>query len=195
MTFGDGVKIRVLGNGTLNIRGFPKLKNVLHVDGRKANLISISQICELNLYVKFTHDKCFVLNEFGECVLEGSTSLDNCYTLSPPHTCHKGIVDDVNMFFKFSKEEVVNSFTEEAVNEAHLEHSVVILEKSIVTEIENKSIAIEKTRRQVVRNELVDLLVCLGDPFRKESSSWVKKNHPNDRITSKLGDTSVTRRR
>ena len=86
VTFGDGIKRRVLGKETLNIRGFPKIKNMLHVDGFKTNLIIISQLCELSLYVKFTYDKCLVLNEFEECVFEGSRSLDNCYTFSPPHT-------------------------------------------------------------------------------------------------------------
>ena len=42
-----------LGRGTLNVDGFPQIENVLHVDGLKANLISISQICDLNLYVNF----------------------------------------------------------------------------------------------------------------------------------------------
>ena len=40
--FGDRVKERVLGKGTLNIKGFSRLKGVLHVDGLKANLINIS---------------------------------------------------------------------------------------------------------------------------------------------------------
>ena len=32
VTFGDGVKGRVLGKGTLDFEGLPRLKNVLHVD-------------------------------------------------------------------------------------------------------------------------------------------------------------------
>ena len=88
MTSGDGVNKRVLRKGALNIGGFQKFKNVLHMDGLMANLISISQICELNLHINFTHDKCVVLDEFENCVLEGSRSLNNCYTLSPSHTCY-----------------------------------------------------------------------------------------------------------
>ena len=44
MMFGDGVTARVIGRGTLNVDGFRRFKIVLHVDGLKANLISISQI-------------------------------------------------------------------------------------------------------------------------------------------------------
>ena len=42
VTFCDDVTARVLSNRTLNIDGFLQFKNVLHVDGLKANLISIS---------------------------------------------------------------------------------------------------------------------------------------------------------
>ena len=61
VTFGDGVTTRVLSRGTLNIDGFPRLKNVLHVDGLKSNLISINQICDLNLNLNFNREKCVVL--------------------------------------------------------------------------------------------------------------------------------------
>ena len=53
ITFDDGVTARVLGRGTLNVDSFSRFKNVLHVVGLKANLISISQICNLNLNVNF----------------------------------------------------------------------------------------------------------------------------------------------
>ena len=90
VTFSDGVTARVLSRKTLNIDDFSRFKNVLHVDGLKANLISISQICDLNLNVNFNHEKCVVFDTDGKCVLEGSRSSDNYYTLtSPSHTCHK----------------------------------------------------------------------------------------------------------
>ena len=79
VTFGDGVKGRVLGKGTLDFEGLPRLKNVLHVGGLAANLISISQLCDQNLFVKFTKDTCKVFNTSQERVLEGERSDDNCY--------------------------------------------------------------------------------------------------------------------
>ena len=60
VTFGADVTIRVLGKGTLNVDNFTRFKTILHVDGFKANLISISQICDLNLNVNFDHEKCMV---------------------------------------------------------------------------------------------------------------------------------------
>ena len=67
VTFGDGVQGRVLGKGTFNMEGFPRLEGVLHVDGLKANLISISQIFYLDLHVNFTREKCFVVDNFRNC--------------------------------------------------------------------------------------------------------------------------------
>ena len=49
VSFGDGAKRRVLREETLNIDGLSRLKSVIHVEGLKANLISISQLCDQNL--------------------------------------------------------------------------------------------------------------------------------------------------
>lgn len=46
VTFGNGLNGKILGIGTLNFEGLPKLKNVMLVDGLRANLLSISQICD-----------------------------------------------------------------------------------------------------------------------------------------------------
>lgn len=46
VTFADGVKVDVLGDGELSIPGMPRLKNVFLVDQLKANLVSISQLCD-----------------------------------------------------------------------------------------------------------------------------------------------------
>ena len=53
MTFGDGVTTRVLSRETLNVNDFPLFKNMLHVDGLKANLISISSWRITSLCQKF----------------------------------------------------------------------------------------------------------------------------------------------
>ena len=53
---------------------------MLYVDGLKVNLISISQICDLNLNVNFNREKCVVIDVDGKFILEGFDSLDNCYT-------------------------------------------------------------------------------------------------------------------
>ena len=87
MSFGDGMKRRVLGKGTLDIDGLPRFESLLHVEGLKANLISISQLCDQNLFVKFTKNTCKVFNSFEECVMEGAKSSNNYYKLLHPHMC------------------------------------------------------------------------------------------------------------
>ncbi|KAG9453481.1 hypothetical protein H6P81_006385 [Aristolochia fimbriata] len=52
VTFGDGAKGAVIGRGRLKVDGLPKLENVLLVNGLKANLLSISQLCDQNLHVR-----------------------------------------------------------------------------------------------------------------------------------------------
>ena len=67
VTFGDGAK----GSGYLKVPSMPKLENDLLVNGIKVNLIIISQLCDQNLFVKFTKYKCLVINNTNTCVREG----------------------------------------------------------------------------------------------------------------------------
>ena len=57
-----------LEKGTLLFNGLPKLKSVLHVEGLKENLLSISELCDQKLNAKSTKDNCKVLNRSGEVV-------------------------------------------------------------------------------------------------------------------------------
>ncbi|CAM8895359.1 unnamed protein product [Rhodiola kirilowii] len=82
VTFGDGVKGHVLGRGTLNVPGLPRLKEVLLVKGLQANLISISQLCDGEHHVQFTQDECVVLKKNDVPVLTGRRSSNNCYLLN-----------------------------------------------------------------------------------------------------------------
>ena len=68
-----------------NIDGLPRLKNVFHVKRLKANLISISQLCDQNLFVKFTKNTCKVFNSFEECVSKWARLSKNCYRLLHLH--------------------------------------------------------------------------------------------------------------
>ena len=74
---------------------------MLYVDGLKANLISISQICDLDLNVNFNREKFIVIDVDGKCVLEGFHFLDNCYTFtSSSHTCHRVDSDDMELWLE-----------------------------------------------------------------------------------------------
>ncbi|CAL9005549.1 unnamed protein product, partial [Prunus brigantina] len=97
VTFGDGGKSRILGKGTISAPGIDKLENVMYVENLTSNLISISQLCDQDMYnVSFTKDRCNVLNKDGKIVLSGLRSSDNCYcvvskALSPRVACNLAI--------------------------------------------------------------------------------------------------------
>ena len=46
VTFCDGSKSQIKGNGTISLPGLPDITNVLYVEGLRVSLLSISQICD-----------------------------------------------------------------------------------------------------------------------------------------------------
>ena len=66
--------------------GVPSLNKVLLVKGLTANLISISQLCDLGFKVNFSRSECLVINEKLEVVMRGIRSKDNCYLWQPENT-------------------------------------------------------------------------------------------------------------
>ena len=83
VTFGDGVKAKIIGKGQLNYPGLSCLTEALLVEGLTANLISISQLCDLSLRVDFTRDECVVINEEQVELIKGTRTPDDCYIWSP----------------------------------------------------------------------------------------------------------------
>ena len=79
VSFGDGEKRCVLGKGTFDVNGLLRLETMIRIEGVKANLISISQLCDQNLVVKFTKNTCKVLNKLEKYILKGSRLSNNCY--------------------------------------------------------------------------------------------------------------------
>ena len=79
VTFGDGSHAQVLGKGTIEIPGLTLLKDVLYIKGLKANLLSITQICDVDFLVQFSKKGCVIINEEGIQVLEGNKTTNNCY--------------------------------------------------------------------------------------------------------------------
>ena len=66
VTFGDGSKSVIRGIGTVDIPGLPVFEDVWYVDRLKANLLSISQICDDGLNVLFTKYECEILDGGGD---------------------------------------------------------------------------------------------------------------------------------
>ena len=87
VTFGDGRKSQIKGNGIISLPGLLDIANVLYVEGLKVNLLSISQICDQDFMVLFSKGKCLVVNESGKKLISGVRTLDNCY----------GLVSDANI--------------------------------------------------------------------------------------------------
>jgi len=83
IVFGDGSKGRIQGIGNVCIDESPKIENVLLLKGLVCNLISISQLCDQRLDVKFNKTKCLVTNQKGEVLINDIRSKNNCYRWVP----------------------------------------------------------------------------------------------------------------
>ena len=66
VTFGYGSKFVIRGIRTMDIPGLPIFEDVWYVDGLKANLLNISQICDNGLNVLFTKYECEILDGGGD---------------------------------------------------------------------------------------------------------------------------------
>ncbi|XP_073019471.1 uncharacterized protein [Primulina eburnea] len=97
VTYGGGAKGKIVEKGTLNVEGLPTLHNVFHGEGLNSNLISISQLCDDNLYVKFDKHTCEV---FDICIMTGTRSSDNCYQIGEEHTCKHAQVGELDLWYQ-----------------------------------------------------------------------------------------------
>ena len=75
-------------------------EDVWYVDGLKANLLSISQICDNRLNVLFTKYECEILDGGGDCMCVGVRTTDNCYGLTPSisNKCFSAKIDQVDLW-------------------------------------------------------------------------------------------------
>ena len=70
VTFGDGSKSMIRGIGTVDTPGLPVFEDVWNVDGLKANLLSISQICDNGLiFSSLSMNVRYLMEEVTVCVL------------------------------------------------------------------------------------------------------------------------------
>ena len=102
----------VLRSDSLKVPGMPKLENVLFVDGLKVNLISISQLCDNNLFVQFTKGSCLVANNSKLCVMKRKRSPDNCYLLALSRTCNTTLVNNSEIWHRRLSHRSVRSLNE-----------------------------------------------------------------------------------
>ncbi|KAL6342710.1 hypothetical protein AAG906_013116 [Vitis piasezkii] len=120
VTFGDGNVASVKGKGTICAPGIPNLEEVLYVEGLKANLISISQICDKKFNVQFSQNLCKVFDLNGNCVMIGIK-----HEFSAPRTPQQnGVVERKNRVLQemartmLNQHELPTHFWVEAINTA-----------------------------------------------------------------------------
>ena len=84
----------------MDIPRLPVFEDVWYVDGLKANLLSISQICDNGLNVLLTKYECEILDGGGDCMCVGVRTVDNCYGLTPSisNKCFSAKIDQVNLW-------------------------------------------------------------------------------------------------
>ncbi|XP_057811657.1 uncharacterized protein LOC131025894 [Salvia miltiorrhiza] len=98
VTFGGGAKGTILGKGVLNVTDFSKLKDMYLVEGLKANLISISQLCDAGMTVEFDKHLYEVFDDTNSRVMMGKRSFDNCYKSQEETICNAAKLDDVELW-------------------------------------------------------------------------------------------------
>ena len=98
--FGDGSKFVIRGIGTVDIPGLPVFEDVWYVDGSKANLLSISQICDNGLSVLFTKYECEILDGGCDCMCIVVRTTDNCYGITPSisNKCFSAKINQVDLW-------------------------------------------------------------------------------------------------
>ena len=92
------------GKGSLSILGCPKLDEVLYVNGLKASLLSISQICDKDHKVNFFQDLCKIVNKEGKVIVTRHRIVDNCYAINlifrTPLVCSRTKVDPIELWHR-----------------------------------------------------------------------------------------------
>jgi len=123
-TFGDGSQAKVIGNGQIDIPGIEVSQKALYVKGLKANLLSISQLCDDDLVVQFSKMECNIFDNNGKWLMGGERTSDNCYGISNLSSnsqiiCNKATLDESELWhqrlghlnftnmFKITSKEVV----------------------------------------------------------------------------------------
>ncbi|KAL0667757.1 hypothetical protein Bca4012_030461 [Brassica carinata] len=78
VTFRDGEQGKILGVGVMKITDLPCLINVYFLDGLKANLSNVSQLCDYGLNDIFTSQECEAVDMSGNLMLCEVPSGNNC---------------------------------------------------------------------------------------------------------------------
>ncbi|XP_056861959.1 uncharacterized protein LOC130509786 [Raphanus sativus] len=100
VTFGDGGQGKICAIGITSRSDVPKLSNVYFVEGLKANLISVSQLCDEGLEVIFNSKECRAIDARNNVVLRGIRSGNNCYLWRPSNVCFAASESKLDLWHK-----------------------------------------------------------------------------------------------
>ncbi|XP_075515429.1 uncharacterized protein LOC142550075 [Primulina tabacum] len=204
VTYGGGAKGRIVGNGTLNVDGLPILHNVLHVEGLNSNLISISQLCDDDLHVRFNKNNCEVFNDANVCVMSGTRSADNCYLVGDSNNCRSDKVSNLVLWhqklghvsFKtlknICKYEAVRGQTgkskvddTEGLLDSNESSTSIGVETGVETSETTPCSTLPLTRTEAMENENVDDDDVVIN-YEKEILRKIQKNHPSSQIIGEI---------
>ena len=101
-TFRDGANERILAKGNSEKYNLPYLNDVQYVEELKANLISLSQLCDQCYIVNFSKDNCLVTDSNKIIFMHGSRQADNCYhwISNNSDVCHSIKEDQTQLWHK-----------------------------------------------------------------------------------------------
>ena len=90
VTFENGASGRIIAKENIDKNNLHCLNIVRYVDGLKANLISVSQLCDQGYSVNFSKASGVVVDEDNHVFMGGSRQADNCYhwSLNNSDICH-----------------------------------------------------------------------------------------------------------
>ena len=109
--------------------GCPKLEDVLHVDGFKANLICINQVCDDGRGIHFTTTGCVVKDKIGEVVFQGAHTSNECCTFGlVKNTCISTKVDDIDLWYHRLGH--INLANMETISSKQVLHGIPILKRT-----------------------------------------------------------------
>jgi hypothetical protein len=116
ITFRDGSQAKVIGNGQIDIPGIEVSQKALYVEGLKANLLSIRQLCDDDLVVQFSKKECNIFDSNGKWLMGGERTNDNCYGIPSLSSdseiiCTKTTIDEIELWHqRFGHLNFTNTF-------------------------------------------------------------------------------------
>ncbi|KAA0037651.1 gag-pol polyprotein [Cucumis melo var. makuwa] len=102
VTFGDGAKGKIIAKGNIDKSNLPCLNEVRYVDGVKANLISVSQLCDQGYSVNFNNNGSVVTDKNNQVFMSGKRKADNCnhWSSNGSNICHLTKVDQTWLWYR-----------------------------------------------------------------------------------------------